>query len=173
MTGVRMAFASVAALALFAGATAQLGNAQLGGAQLGGMDGPAKPRALVLYAAEPQTVPAGKRAVLEMRFQVVSGFHVNSHRPNSQLLIPTALTLQPTAGVHASALVYPPGSLYSFSFDPGDKVDVYAGSFTVKLPVVATAGEHVLDGTLKYQACDNASCYPPRLLPIKVVFTAQ
>ncbi len=168
MTAIRSAFASFIALALFAAAVAPSASAQIGS-----MDGPAKPRAFVLYAAEPQTVPAGKRAVLELRFQVVAGFHVNSHTPNSQLLIPTSLTVQPSAGVHAGVLVYPPGSLYSFPFDPGDKVDVYAGSFIVKLPVVATAGDHVLDGSLKYQACDNASCYPPRTVPVKVVFTAK
>jgi hypothetical protein len=30
-----------------------------------------------------------------------------------------------------------------------------------------------MDGTLKYQACDNASCYPPRTIPVKVLFTAK
>jgi hypothetical protein len=45
---------------------------------------------------------------------------------------------------------------------------VYAGDFTVKLPVVAAAGEHTVEGSLKYQACDNAACYPPKTLPVKV-----
>jgi hypothetical protein len=39
--------------------------------------------------------------------------------------------------------------------------------------VVATEGVHTLDATLRYQASDNASCYPPRTLPIKIVFTAK
>jgi DsbC/DsbD-like thiol-disulfide interchange protein len=137
------------------------------------MDAPVKPRATVLYAAEPQSVSAARRAVLELRFQIVPGFHINSHTPNSQLLIPTALTLEPAPGVKPGALVYPAGQPYSFAFDPGNKLDVYAGSFTVRLPVVATAGDHTIDGTLKYQACDNASCYPPKTLPVKIVFTAK
>ena len=142
-------------------------------AQLGNMDAAAKAKAYVLYAAEPQSVPAGRRAVLELRFQVVQPYHINSHTPKSQLLIPTTLTLQPCDGVKAGALQYPAGQPYSFAFDPSDKLDVYAGSFTVRLPVVAAAGDHTMDGTLKYQACDNASCYPPRTLPVKVVFTAK
>jgi hypothetical protein len=68
---------------------------------------------------------------------------------------------------------YPAGQPYAFSFDPADKLDVYAGEFTVKLPVVATAGEHTVAGSLRYQACDNASCYPPRTVPVKVLFTAK
>jgi hypothetical protein len=30
-----------------------------------------------------------------------------------------------------------------------------------------------LDGSLRYQACDSAACYPPKTLPIQVVFTAK
>jgi thiol:disulfide interchange protein len=157
----------IATLALLLATTAQFGSAQFG------MDAPVKPRATVLYAAEPQTVPAARRAVLELRFQIVPGFHINSHTPNSQLLIPTALTLQPAPGVKLGAPHYPAGQPYSFPFDPGDKVAVYAGSFTVKLPVVATAGDHAIDAVLKYQACDNASCYPPKTLPVKIIFTAK
>jgi hypothetical protein len=70
-------------------------------------------------------------------------------------------------------LQYPQGVPYSFSFDPGDKLDVYAGNFVVKVPVVASAGAHTIEGSLRYQACDNASCYPPRNLPVKVIFTAK
>jgi hypothetical protein len=137
------------------------------------MDKPDKPKAYVLYAAEPQTVAAGKHATLELRFHMVPGFHVNSHTPKSDLLIATALTLQPAPGVQAGALEYPAGQPYSFSFDPSEKLDVYAGDFTIQLPVVATPGQHIVDGSLKYQACDNASCYPPRTIPVKVVFTAK
>jgi DsbC/DsbD-like thiol-disulfide interchange protein len=138
-----------------------------------GMDTPAKPKAYVLYTAEPQTVPAGKPGVLELRFHLVPGYHVNSHTPKTEYLIPTALTLMPASGVKPGDLAYPPGKLFSFSFDPSEKVDVYEGSFTIRLPVVATPGDHTMDATLKYQACDNAACYPPRTLPVKVIFTAK
>ena len=137
------------------------------------MDASGKPKTYILFAAEPQTSPAGRHAVLELRFQVLPGYHVNSHTPKSQFLIPTALTLQPANGVKPDALEYPAGKLYSFAFDPTNKLDVYAGDFIVKLPVVAAPGNHTLDGSLRYQACDNASCYPPRNLPVKVVFTAK
>jgi hypothetical protein len=160
---IRRTLASIATLALVASAV----HAQIA------MDSPAKPKAYVLYAAEPQTVAAGQHAIVELRFHMVPGYHVNSHTPKSQLLIATTLTLQPANGVKPEPLIYPPGKPYSFSFDPTEKLDVYMGDFTVKLPVVASAGAHTLDGSLRYQACDNASCYPPRTLPVKVVFTAK
>ena len=137
------------------------------------MNAPAKPKAYVVYAAEPQTIAANKPATLELRFQVISGYHVNSHTPKSEFLIPTAVTLQPAAGVKPGELQYPHGVPFSFASDPSTKLDVYAGMFTVKVPVVASAGEHSLDASLKYQACDNASCYPPRTIPLKVLFNAK
>jgi hypothetical protein len=167
------AFAFIAALALVVSATAQLGRAQLGNAQLGINEAPGKPRAYVLYAAESQSVRAGRSSLLELRFQIVPGFHINSHTPRSQFLIPTTLTLEPATGVKPGALQYPAGQPYSFPSVPGDKLDVYAGSFTIRLPVVAAPGDHAITAALRYQACDNASCYPPRTIPVNIVFTAK
>jgi DsbC/DsbD-like thiol-disulfide interchange protein len=142
--------------------------------QVGNLDAPAtKPKSYVVYAAEQQSIAAGKRSVLALHFRVVDGFHVNSHTPKSELLIPTRIELQPSAGVKAEAIEYPAGTSYSFSFDPTEKLDVYSGDFTVKLPVVAEAGTHTVDGTLRYQACDHAACYPPKSLPLQVIFTAK
>lgn len=140
---------------------------------LGSLDAPKKVKHYVEYAAEQQSVPAGKRAVLELRFRVVDGYHVNSHKPNSELQIPTAVEFKPEGGVKVQAAEYPAGKPYSFSFSPEDKLDVYQGDFTVKVPVVASAGAHELKGTLTYQACDKAACYPPKMLPVDVLFTAK
>jgi hypothetical protein len=150
------------------------GTVALPAQQIGNLDAPApKAKTFVVYAAEQQDVAAGKRSVLELRFRVVDGFHVNSHTPKSELLIPTQVSFQPAAGVKTEAVEYPAGTSYSFSFDPTEKLDVYSGDFTVKLPVVAKVGTHTVDGTLQYQACDHAACYPPKSLPVQVIFTAK
>jgi DsbC/DsbD-like thiol-disulfide interchange protein len=155
-------------------AGAALALTSLSAQEFGSLDNvPAKNRQYVVYAAEQQVVPAGKRAVLELRFRVLEGYHVNSHTPKSELLIPTRVELEAAAGVKAAAAEYPAGKTFSFSFDPSAKVDVYADAFTVKLPVTASAGPHEIHGALKYQACDQAACYPPRSLPISVIFTAK
>lgn len=143
-------------------------------AQIGNLNGaPVQTKSYVTYDAEPQVIQAGKRSILEMRFQVANGYHVNSHTPKSELLIPTKVTLQAAAGVKAEAAEYPAGMEFSFSFSPKDRLDVYEGGFTVKLPVVAAAGMHEMDGTLRYQACDHAACYPPKSLPVRLLFTAK
>ena len=141
--------------------------------QVGNLDAPAKPKGHVSYVAEQQNVAAGKSSVVELRFKVDDGFHVNSHTPKSELLIPTAITMSPASGLKAGAPSYPAGTSYSFSFEPTEKLDVYTGEFVVKLPVVAQAGMHTIDGSLHYQACDHAACYPPKTLPVQVIVTAK
>ena len=132
-----------------------------------------RPKQYVTYAAEEQAVKAGKKIVVELHFKVGDGYHINSHTPKSELLIPTVITLNPARGVTVSPAEYPGGTAYSFSFEPGEKLDVYTGAFTVKVPVVAEAGSHTVDGVLRYQACDNAACYPPKSLPVQVTVTAK
>jgi hypothetical protein len=34
-------------------------------------------------------------------------------------------------------------------------------------------GEGTLNGVLRYQACDNAACFPPRTLPVRVAVTVH
>jgi hypothetical protein len=140
---------------------------------LGSLQAPAKAKQFVEYAAESQVIPAGKQVVLELRFRVVEGYHINSHKPNSELQIPTVMESLAGSGVKVLPAEYPAGKPYSFSFAPDEKLDVYQGEFVVKVPVVASAGAHELKGSLKYQACDTAACYPPRRLPLDVLFTAK
>ncbi len=149
------------------------GAAQLGG-QIGDLDAPRpKQKQFVVCVAESQVVTAGKPAMLELRFRVEDGFHVNSHHPSSELEIPTVVELAPEAGVQLSAAQYPAGKIYTPAFDPSEKLDTYSGEFAVRLPVVATAGSHALHGALKYQACDRAACYPVKTLPVDVLFVAR
>lgn len=127
----------------------------------------------VVYDAEQQVIPAGKRSTVELHFKVLDGYHVNSHTPKSEFLIPTVLKAQPAGGVALGTPVYSAGHEFSFAFSPSDKLDVYSGDFVIKLPVTASAGSHLMDASLHYQACDHAACYPPKTLPIQIPFTAK
>lgn len=142
--------------------------------EFGSLDpAPARTHQFVAYQSEQLVVKAGKKARLELRFRVDDGYHVNSHLPKSELQIPTKVELVAENGVKVSAAAYPEGKSYVPSFDPAEKLDVYSGQFTVSVPVVASAGSHELKGSLKYQACDRAACYPPKTLPLVVFFTAK
>ncbi|HEY5056465.1 MAG TPA: protein-disulfide reductase DsbD N-terminal domain-containing protein [Acidobacteriaceae bacterium] len=142
-------------------------------AQLGNMSAPPPPKAYVAYTALPHSIAANHAATLELHFRVLPGYHVNSHKPTLDYLIPTALTVPPAAGLKPGEPTYPSGQPYAFAFDPKNKLSVYAGDFIVKLPVTAAPGSHSIDASLRYQACNNASCFPPKNLPVKIDFTAK
>ncbi len=140
------------------------------GQEMEGFSAPVKAKEFVVYAAEEQTVPAGKKGAVDLQFHVVDGFHVNSHRPKSELLIRTELKLDPAVGVTTGELLYPSGKPYQL----GDEtLDVYTGAFAVTVPIQATTGSHTIHGELRYQACDRAACYPVKKLPVEIVVQAK
>jgi Thiol:disulfide interchange protein DsbD, N-terminal len=116
-------------------------------------------------------VAMGKSTPVVFTFHIKPGFHVNSHQPTEPELIPTELKFSPPEDLVIAKVQYPAGVLTSFPFDPATKLSVYSGDVTVKATVLTapktTAGNHTVHGELKYQACDNNSCYPPKKLPIQ------
>lgn len=116
------------------------------------------------------TVTQGGKGKVEMMFRVKPGFHVNSHKPSSELYIPTTVLLDVPTDVSVAALHYPDGEMLSFPFDPDTKLSVYTGDIAVTGTVLAAKstpkGTYRVHGNLRYQACDNRACYPPSTVPI-------
>jgi hypothetical protein len=109
---------------------------------------------------------------VELRFRVEQGFHINSHAPKDELLIPTVLKLD--AGVvKVGAEEYAPGTAFRLEVGAGETLDVYQGEFRVTVRMVAPKGSSTLTGSLRYQACDRAACFPPRTLPVMVAVTGK
>jgi hypothetical protein len=134
--------------------------------QLGSADGPHKGHVELLSDAV--EVKAGEPQVVEVRFRVQNGFHINSHTPKDELLIPTALQLNAASGMKVVGEEYPKGATFRLPMGSGETLDVYQGEFRVSVRLVAPKGSFTLTGALHYQACDNAVCYPPKTLPVRV-----
>lgn len=119
------------------------------------------------------TIPAKKATQVELHFRVAEGMHINSHEPHSKMLIPTNLIVAERPGVNVTAVDFPAGADYSFSFSPKEKLSVYAGEFILKAMITAQPGQHLLEGGLRYQACDSNSCYPPKTIPVALNILAK
>jgi len=111
-----------------------------------------------------------KNATVPLLFSVARGYHINSNHPNQEFLIPTALKIEATTDIVISKTIYPQGRDMSFAFAPDEKLNVYTGNFEVDVVVhplrSVEPGKYIVRGTLKYQACDNTACYPPKNLPV-------
>ena len=131
----------------------------------------------VVLLSDAVEVEAGKSQVVELRFRVDQGFHINSHAPKDELLIPTVLKIDMSNGVKVADEEYQKGSAFRLSVGSGgaagETLDVYQGEFRVSMRVVAPKGASTMTGSLHYQACDNTACFPPKTLPVMVAVTGK
>ena len=122
---------------------------------------------------EQMEIAARKPQSVELRFRIQDGYHINSHTPHTKTLIPTQLMVVDGDGVTVSSVDFPPGTDTSFSFAPDEKVSVYTGDMTLHAHVTVAPGSHLLQGALRYQACDANACMPPRKIPVAVSLLAK
>jgi DsbC/DsbD-like thiol-disulfide interchange protein len=126
-----------------------------------------KPRAFVSLAP----VPRGKEFQVAVAVEITHGYHMNSHHPTDQYLIPTTLTPKLPTGFEVLDTLYPAGHVEEFSFSPKG-LDVYSGSVILKLRLIAhndaPIGAVTFPVTLRYQACNDTTCLPPAKVPVDV-----
>jgi Disulphide bond corrector protein DsbC len=116
------------------------------------------------------TAQRAAQTMVSLDFRVASGFHINSNTPKSEFLIPTSLKMDLPTDIILGKIEYPEGKDLTFPFSPDEKLNVYSGDFNIKVAVhplhSVTPGKYVMHGILRYQACDNAQCFPPKALPV-------
>lgn len=121
------------------------------------------------------SVKRGGEAELKLKAQVRAGFHVNSNAPADEFLIPLKLTW-PAGPVEAGPVTYPQPQFekYAFSAKP---VSVFSGNFDIvtklKAPASAAPGVVPITGKLRFQACNEKECLPPRTIDVRISVDIQ
>lgn len=151
-----------AALALGVGARAQfISNAPQNRAA-------AATEAVQYLFPEQVSLPAGRPAAVALHFRVAQGLHINSHTPSDDFLIPTTFSIPAGNGARLENASYPSGTTMSFPADPKTRLNVYTGDFIIETRLVAAAGNHLVQGRLRYQACDQRQCMPPKTITVAI-----
>jgi DsbC/DsbD-like thiol-disulfide interchange protein len=153
-----MVFLALASLTVLGQVPSETGPARSG----------AKAEAVLYLYPEQVTVPAGKAAQVAMHFRVAEGLHINSHAPKDEFLIPTELSIPDSSGVRLEAADYPAGKEFELPVEPGTKLVVYTGEFTIQARIVARPGDHMMEARLHYQACDANACLPPKTIKVPI-----
>ena len=113
----------------------------------------------------------GSQGKVDLRFRISPKFHINSNRPSSQYLIPTTLKLDAPTDIAIGKIRYPAGTDVTFPFAPDEKLNVYSGEFEIAVAVhplrSVVPGAYKIRGQLRYQACDDRACYPPKNVPVE------
>ena len=123
-------------------------------------------------------VGPGSRVTLAAEIELPSGVHVYS--PGVTGYKPIQMELQARSGIELSLATYPESKvLYLEAIR--EHVPVFEGKFRISQDVTVTPSETrdvvrslvsapktiSITGELRYQACDQAICYPPASVPLK------
>jgi len=129
---------------------------------------PGKTQAVEYLYPEQVTVAAGKPTKVLLHFRIAPGLHINSHTPHDEFLIPTVFSIPAGSGVRLESVAYPQGVEYTLPADQKMKLNVYAGEFALEAKIVSEAGNHLVEAKLRFQACDQTQCMPPKTIPVVV-----
>ena len=126
------------------------------------------------------TVHPGSNFQVAVIGEVEEGWHVNANPPSLEYLIPTELKLEPVDGFTFGEVQYPEALRLKFAF-ADQELDVYEGRVVIRLPVSIAGGEQpgekVIEGTFRYQACNDEICLAPAnqevRIPIRIASLEQ
>jgi DsbC/DsbD-like thiol-disulfide interchange protein len=110
------------------------------------------------------TIARGVSTQGRVTLTIPSGLHVNSNRPNNKYSIPTTVRLEAT-GITVGGVTYPPGRNKRFQFSD-EAINIYDGR--VSFPFRVTVPRNFRGNTIRvraivrFQACTDEVCYPPR-----------
>lgn len=124
---------------------------------------------------EKRTVTPGSTLRGKITLDIPKGLHVNSHRPNSEYAIPTAVKLK-ADGLTIGKIVYPRGKNQKFQFSESE-LNVYEGRiaipFEVRVPASFRRKRLTVIATVRYQACTEEVCYAPRNKTVVMTATVR
>jgi len=124
----------------------------------------------------PLHLKRGETVEQKLTLQLRPGFHVNSNKPNDEFLIPLRLTWSTSSAVEAAPVQYPAPKTEKSDFSE-KPLSVFDGDFRIvtlfRASPSATPGAGVLNGKLRYQACNNRECLQPKTIDLKLPYDIE
>jgi hypothetical protein len=135
------------------------------------------PRITVTSSASNAVVRGGERVRLILDIELPRRMHV--YAPGVQNYIPIEWKLNETSAFEGLPMVYPPSRTLHLKAIR-ETVPVYEKAFSLqreivisqppKLKPLLSGSEFSVEGSFRYQACDDKKCYIPETIPVKWVF---
>lgn len=124
-------------------------------------------------SAKPGTpLKRGSKVAIELSAEVQSGWHVYGLSQAAGGPTPLQVTLDPNEIVRSAGAVSgtPPLKKHDSSFDL--ETESYLGTFTLSVPAQVNdhpaAGKQVVSVAVRFQACSDRTCLPPRTVHVSV-----
>ena len=132
------------------------------------------PPSLVSVKPVPPDKPVrpGESFTLTLELTVAPGYHINSEKPEDELLIPTSIEIKKETIFEVKEIIFPEARKKKFKFS-NQPLAVYEGQIKIEIKldladdICGTSLE--LEGKVRYQACDEEACLRPASVPFKAV----
>lgn len=122
-------------------------------------------------SVSPDKVKKGRIARATVVIDIPKGLHVQSSKPLDKYLIATKLDVETPAGMKVGPVTYPRAVMRNLKFSKG-AVAVYEGRavvrFNVTVPANYSGSSGEIKGKLRFQACNDESCFPPVTREVKM-----
>lgn len=106
----------------------------------------------------PPHASAHKPFKVEVALHIDSPYHIQGH-PAKTGYIATEVTVKPPTGVVLKGIAYPKPVTMKFQ---GESLPVYLKSANISILLVAARpGSYTVPVSVRYQGCNERSCYPP------------
>ena len=119
----------------------------------------------------PDKVKKGRIARASVVMDIPAGLHVQSNKPLDKFLVPTKLDVETPSGLRVGPISYPRALMRKLKFSKG-AVAVYEGRavvrFNVTVPANYSGSSGEIKGKLRFQACNDESCFPPVTREVKM-----
>jgi hypothetical protein len=135
--------------------------------------GPASPPLVVSVEAPAVRLASGERGEIRVIATIRKGFRIQANPASEPFLVPAQLELEPDERLRLGPPEYPRGEAHRLRGASTD-LSVYRERLVIRVPVEARAApggpgdEVVLDGRLRYQACNEVVCLRPTTVPVRV-----
>lgn len=119
----------------------------------------------------PDKIKKGRVVRASVVMDIPNGLHVQSSKPLDKYLVATKLDVETPSGMKVGPISYPRALMRNLKFSKG-AVAVYEGRatirFNVTVPANYSAGSGEIKGKLRFQACNDESCFPPVTREVKM-----
>jgi len=130
----------------------------------------------VTGSVTPAKVKKGRVVRAVVTLDIPAGLHVQSNRPLDKFLIATNLDVEAPQGLQVGPVSYPRAVLRTFNFSK-NQVAVYEGRamirFNITVPPNYSGGSADIRARLRFQACNNNSCFPPVTRDVEMSLNVQ
>ena len=119
----------------------------------------------------PDKIKKGRTVKATVVMEIPGGLHVQSNRPLDKFLVATKLDVETPSGMNVGPISYPRAAMRNLKFSKS-KVAVFEGRTMIRFPITVPAnysgGSGEIKGKLRFQACNDESCFPPVTREVKM-----